>query len=204
MEHQEYLALLNMLKPLADENRLRLISLLSQREWTVGDVAQTLDVADSTASYHISKLHSAGLVRLRMAGNHRYYRANEKQVGKLKHYVNQIDTPIQPPRQTESDESWIDALDWDDWEKKVLRTYFVDGRLTKIPSKDKKFMVILRWLVTKFEPDVRYTEKQVNAIIKEIHEDYATIRRYLVGFGFMRRERGGGDYWLTPEDEAAP
>jgi len=23
----------------------------------------------------------------------------------------------------------------------------------------------------------------------------------LVEFGFMSRERGGGDYWLTPKDE---
>ena len=25
----------------------------------------------------------------------------------------------------------------------------------------------------------------------------------LVEFGFMRRERGGSTYWLTPEDEAS-
>jgi hypothetical protein len=48
---------------------------------------------------------------------------------------------------------------------------------------------------------VRYTEKQINALLTEVHPDYATLRRSLVEYGFMRRERGGGDYWLTPENE---
>ena len=45
------------------------------------------------------------------------------------------------------------------------------------------------------------SEKQVNGILTQYNEDYATLRRNLVEYGFMRRERGGGDYWLTPENE---
>ena len=42
---------------------------------------------------------------------------------------------------------------------------------------------------------------QVNDILLRYHEDYAGLRRDLVDFGFLRRERGGSQYWLTPEGE---
>ena len=89
----------------------------------------------------------------------------------------------------------------EDLDKKVLRDYTREGRLTKIPSKQKKLLAVLRWLVGYFEPDCTYTEREVNDIIAQVHDDYATLRRDLVDFGFLRRERGGGQYWLTPEDE---
>jgi hypothetical protein len=70
--------------------------------------------------------------------------------------------------------------------------------------RQKKKLVILRWLATKFQPDVLYSEREVNAIITQAHEDFATLRRDMVDFGFLRRERGGGKYWLAPEGEATP
>lgn len=202
MNTQQHKDLLNMIKVLGDENRLRLISQLSQQgEWAVSEIASWLKLADSTTSYHLSKLHSAGLLRLRMSGNHRYYSVNQKRIDTLKAYLNEIDQPIIDPEMPVIDNSWIDGLDWPAEEKKTLRDYTQNGILTQIPSKDKKWLVILKWLATHFEPDTRYTEKQVNAILTPIHADYATLRRDLIGFGFMRRERGGGDYWLTPENE---
>jgi hypothetical protein len=41
----------------------------------------------------------------------------------------------------------------------------------------------------------------VYAILLEVHSDYASLRRYLIDYGYMRRERGGSNYWLTPEHE---
>jgi DNA-binding MarR family transcriptional regulator len=193
--------LLDMLKTLADENRLRMVGLTGEREWTVTELADLLQLAESTVSYHISKLHGAGLLRLRMAGNNRYYGLNRKRIKTLKSYMDEIDKPVKVVEPTVSDNRWIDALDWSAADKKVLRDYTGNGKLNHIPAKEKKWLVILRWLATKFEPGVRYTEKQVNEILTDVFHDYATMRRDLVGFGFMRRERGGGDYWLTPEDE---
>jgi hypothetical protein len=203
MDISHYHDLLSILKPLADEHRLRVITMMSEREWSVGALAQTLGLAESTTSYHISKLHGAGLLRLRMDGSHRFYSLNSQRIDKLKAYINEIDTPIVEPEPVVSDNRWIDALDFSADEKKVLRDYTFNGKLTQIPTKDKKWLVILRWLTNLFEPNTRYTEKQVNAILTEVYDDYATMRRDLVEYGFMRRERGGGDYWLTPEDEPA-
>jgi hypothetical protein len=49
--------------------------------------------------------------------------------------------------------------------------------------------------VKAFELNKRYSEKKVNEILSQYHEDTASLRRELVGYGLMKREGGGGDYW---------
>jgi hypothetical protein len=195
--------LLLLLKTLADEQRLTMLALMNGgQERTVTEMAGLFDLSEPTISHHVGKLHGAGLLRLRMAGNQRFYTVNEIGLAKFKAYVAEIDQlPTEAPRKA-SDESWLDALDtMSAADKKVLREYTENGQITQFPAKNAKWLVMLRWLATRFEPDVRYTEKQVNAILSPLHEDYATMRRSLVEYGFMRREQGGGDYWLTPTDE---
>lgn len=200
-EAKRDLPFLQLLKAVADEHRLLMLRLMHGQERNVGELAELVELSEPTVSHHISKLHSAGLLNLRMAGNQRFYRLNPKKLAQFKAMVAKIEVMPEEQERAISDNAWIDALDWDEADKKILRDYTIDGHLTQIPTKDKKCMVILRWLSTRFQPDVRYTEKQVNAIITEVHNDYATLRRSLVDFGFMRRERGGGDYWLAPENE---
>jgi DNA-binding transcriptional ArsR family regulator len=196
--------LLNMLKAIADKQRLTMVSLMGDQERTVSEMSALLDLTEPTISYHVARLHEAGLLRLRMAGTQRFYQINRKRLDQLKAYVDEIDQPVEASARETSDNAWIEALDWSEADKKVLKDYTANGRLKQIPAKDKKWLVIVRWLATKFEPGVRYTEKQVNAILTEIYDDYATMRRDLVGYGFMQREPAGGDYWLTPADEVMP
>lgn len=79
------------------------------------------------------------------------------------------------------------------WEEKVLKNYLDGVQLTKIPASRKKRLVVLRWLVRKFELEVTYTECQINEIIARHHSDYATLRRELIGYQMMERENGM--YW---------
>jgi hypothetical protein len=102
---------------------------------------------------------------------------------------------------SQPDKSWVDELNLSDHDKKVVRDYSENGRLKQIPIKQSKLLAIVRWLVLQFEPNRFYTEQEVNEIIKPIHEDYASLRRDMIGFGFLRREPAGTKYWLTPEDE---
>jgi len=84
-------------------------------------------------------------------------------------------------------------------ERKVVETYFVslDPPILKaFPPKEKKKLVILRVIAGRFEPERRYSEKEVNAILGAIYEDYTTIRRYLIDYGFMERTKDGREYWL--------
>lgn len=201
MDAAQQIDLLLLLKTLADEQRLTMVRLMSQREYTVTEMAGLLGLSEPTISHHVSKMHSAGLLHLRMAGNQRFYQINKTRLVTFKSYAAEIDSPLSDQQSEASDNAWIDALDWDEADKKVLRDYTKDGGLVRLPMKEKKWLVVLRWLTTKFEPGVRYNEKEINAILTETHQDYATLRRNLVDYGFMRRERGGNLYWLAPEDE---
>jgi predicted transcriptional regulator len=201
MDKAQHEQLLHWLKALADENRLTLIGLLAQREYNVGELAERLELAEPTISHHLSKLRLAGLVHLRADGTQRLYRVNPTALAKFKQRVQEVE--VLPPAETpQSDNAWIEALDLPEEDRQILRDYTVNGRLSRLPGKQKKLLVILRWLATKFEPGRTYTEAEVNAVIKTAHDDYAGLRRDLVDMGFLRRERGGGKYWLTPDDEA--
>ena len=81
----------------------------------------------------------------------------------------------------------------DAWEEKILKNFLDEDKLKTIPASHKKRMVILKWLVAKFEPEIRYPEANVNEIIQRHHPDYATLRRELIIRGLM--DRKGGVYW---------
>lgn len=199
VEQQDFLALL---KALADEQRLTMLGLMNWQERTVKELAEFLSLSEATVSHHISKLRNAGLLNIRMAGTQHFYMVNDTRLSAFKHYVAQIERPVVERQVTISDEAWIDALEgWSEKDKKVLRDYTFNEKLTQIPAKDAKWIIILRWIASKFEIDVRYTEREINAVILEIHPDYATIRRNMIAYGFMERERGGVYYWRTPEKE---
>lgn len=195
--------LLHMLKALADESRLTLLNLLNEGELTVGELAERVELSEPTVSHHLSKLRETGFVNLRMAGNQRFYRINTSRLADFKRMAAQIEQLPAVPEREVSDNRWIDALDWDEAEKQVLRDYTVNGRLRTLPVKrQKKTLVVLRWVATLFEYDRLYTEPEVNAVLKSVYEpDFVSLRRDLIDFGYLRRELGGGKYWRTPAEE---
>ncbi len=195
--------LLEMLKTVADESRLLILRLLNGHEYTVGDLAAQVKLGEPTVSHHLAKLRKAGFVTLRMAGNQHFYTLHPFGLARFKRLVADIEQTPQQPEPVVSDNVWIDALGWGAEDAQVLRAHTVNGKLTHLPTKQKKLLVIIRWLATLFQPDITYTEKEVNDILKAAYaEDYVGLRRDLIDLGYLRRERGGGKYWLTPADEA--
>ena len=75
----------------------------------------------------------------------------------------------------------------------VLRNFFKRGRLVSIPASHSKRLVVLDRLAQEFEPGRKYREAEVNDTLKKFHDDYASLRRYLVDSEFL--DRSGGDYW---------
>ena len=85
-------------------------------------------------------------------------------------------------------------------DERVLRNFLAaDGRLTTIPTKHSKLLVVLDHLAQTFEPGRTYPEAEVNDVLQRFHPDYAALRRYLVENGFLTREdnvywRSGGTF----------
>lgn len=72
-------------------------------------------------------------------------------------------------------------------------------KLKVLSSKEKKKIVILRRITQLFSTQTRYSEQEVNEILKEIYPDYVTLRRYLIEYGFFERTRDGAAYWRKEE-----
>ena len=54
----------------------------------------------------------------------------------------------------------------------------------------------MRYLRSSFEEGVRYSEKEVNEILSRFHADTSSLRRYLIDYKILARERDGAVYWL--------
>ena len=70
-----------------------------------------------------------------------------------------------------------------------------DGRIVTMPAKRSRRLLLLDHVAQMFEVGVRYKEGEVNLKLRNLHEDYAALRRYLVDEGFLSREHG--EYWRS-------
>ncbi|MCP8968275.1 metalloregulator ArsR/SmtB family transcription factor [Ectobacillus sp. SYSU M60031] len=78
----------DQLRVLSHPTRLQIMSLLFQNEkMNVSTIHATLDIPQSTASQHISKLKSAGLVQGTRDGLEILYEVNKENVQELKQAI---------------------------------------------------------------------------------------------------------------------
>ncbi|MDF2822141.1 MAG: transcriptional regulator, ArsR family [Clostridiales bacterium] len=76
--------ILQQLKTIADSTRLKIISLLNEREPLRGmDIATTLSITPSTVSHHMEQLKNAGLLNEEQVKNSKYYSISRNNVDEL-------------------------------------------------------------------------------------------------------------------------
>jgi biotin operon repressor len=172
-------------KALADANRLKIVGLLAQQPYSVEQLAAILHLRPSTVSHHLSKLSEVGLVSAKADSYYNVYKLEEEKLQQTRLLFSQQDLA-----------AVVENVDLDAYERKVVEDYSLpDGRLKTIPAQRKKLEAILGYVAKAFEPGVRYSETQVNEILTRFHDDTATLRREIVGYGLMDRESNGGEYW---------
>jgi predicted transcriptional regulator len=189
MAPDNFQALLAFFKALSDPNRLTLLGILAQRECSVEELAALLHLKPPTVSHHLNKLKALNLVTLSPDGNTHLYRLNLDQ---LQHLSRELLTP-------EHLKTLARDVQPEDWEATVLKSFVSEGRITSIPASRKKRFVILKWLAQKFDNDQDYSEKEINTLLKQHHEDCATLRREFIGYKLM--SRSSGIYRRLPQSE---
>lgn len=76
-----------------------------------------------------------------------------------------------------------------------LAAFVRSGRITSMPTKRARRLLLLDCVAQEFEPGRQYREAEVNEILRGLCDDHATLRRYLVDEGLLSRE--AGLYWRT-------
>ncbi|MBC8098891.1 MAG: metalloregulator ArsR/SmtB family transcription factor [Armatimonadetes bacterium] len=184
--------LLRVFKALANENRLKLIAILADGDCTVRQLAELVDLKEPTVSEHLAILKDAGLVTMRADGNFRVYAFNATALNTINEAL------FSREKLAALVDLYADSAQPDDHERRILRNYFAGDRLKTIPAVRKNLEVVLRWLTQQFEVGIHYPEREVNAVLLRYHDDYATLRRELVGYHLLQRENG--IYWRPAAD----
>ncbi len=70
--------IIQVLKALADENRIRILNLLKTGELCVCDIERTLGLQQSNTSRHLNKLKLAGIIDSRKKSQWVYFRLNDE------------------------------------------------------------------------------------------------------------------------------
>jgi predicted transcriptional regulator len=178
--------LLLFFKALADSNRLKIIGLLANHSSTVEQLASQLELSSPTVSHHLARLSEAGLVSARAEG---YYSIYSLETGTLEEMSRTLLTRENLP-------ALAAGVDVDAYDRKIINDFVSsDGKIKAIPAQRKKVDVLLNFIIKSFELDLRYSEKQVNEILKTYFEDFATLRRELIDAKYLARDHG--EYWLT-------
>jgi predicted transcriptional regulator len=177
--------LLAFFKALSDPNRLKILGLLATRPHSVEELAAALNLGASTVSHHLARLSEAGLVEARAES---YYNIYSLQTSHLEEMSKRL-------LKRENLVKLAEDVDGEAFSKRVLRDFLTpDGRMKTFPAQQKKYLVILeQYILPAFEFNRRYTEKELNEVLKRFNEDFASIRRDLIDFKFMVRENN--IYW---------
>jgi hypothetical protein len=81
----------------------------------------------------------------------------------------------------------------------VLKAYFnADGTLKEFPVREKRKIIALFEISRRFDKGRIYTEKEVNTLIA--YADFATIRRYLIEYGFLERTMDCMEYRVKEQN----
>ena len=80
----------------------------------------------------------------------------------------------------------------------VIERFLDDkGKIKIWPAKKDVKIEILKYLSTKFEYEIFYSEKEINTIIENWHSfnDYFLLRRGMIDYKLLCRTRDGAKYW---------
>ena len=179
-----------LFKCLADKSRLQILKSLALEDMYVERLAERLNLTPPTISFHLKKLAEAGAVTSYKSQYYMMYSLNRKI----------FETSILEILSEKSDEADAQAQRDAEYRRKVIDAFFEYGKLKSIPAQRKKKRIILETIANSFEFDRVYTEREVNIIIADFHDDFCTIRRDMISEGLMARNANG--YWrIKPEKQ---
>ena len=169
---------IKLFKCLSDKSRLQILKTLVNEDMYVELLAQRLNLAPSTISFHLKKLEDAGAVTSRKEQYYNIYSINEEI----------FKSSILDIIKEKSSEAELQRRREEDYRKKVIENFFEYGKLKNIPAQRKKRLIILEEIAKAFRPDKEYTEREVNIIIADYHDDFCTLRREMIGEDILNRE----------------
>ncbi len=179
---------IRLFKCLSDKSRLQILKSLAIEDMYVERLAERLGLTAPTISFHLKKLADAGAVT-----------SYKKQYYTMYSLCREcFNTSLLDIIQEESDDAQIQSQRDAEYRRKVVNAFFEYGKLKTIPAQRKKKRIVLEVIVQSFEFGKIYTEREVNIIIADFHDDFCTLRRDMVVEQLLARNKDG--YWRVQND----
>ena len=171
---------IKIMKCLADKSRILIINNLMEGPMYVELLSQRLNLASSTISFHLKKLEDAEIV---YSVKEQYY---------IVYYLNQdvFSMTVKDLIILKDSERDVEKEREKQYKDGVIKDFFEYGKLKSIPVQQKKRRIVLEKILESFQGNKEYTEREVNIIIADFHDDFCTIRRDMVGFDMLERDNG--------------
>lgn len=176
-------------KALADRSRLLLVQALIEKPQYLEELAKRLNLANSTVSFHLKKLEIVGLIGKR---KNQYYTIFYPENKNFKLTLEEM-------MEFDFDQKIVQDERIIKYKEKILKSFFKDGKIIQIPAQKQKRWIVFEQILELFEFGRKYTEPEVNEIIKPFNEDYCLIRRTFVEENVMNRS--DRVYWITQNYE---
>ena len=87
--NKKYIVQARVFKAMSDENRLKILELLHEREYNASELLAEMDFGQSTLSHHMRILLSAGVVKERKNGKWTYYSLQKKAYEEMAEWIRQ-------------------------------------------------------------------------------------------------------------------
>ena len=81
---------------------------------------------------------------------------------------------------------FVTAESVENYRNQVVRTFFKNGFLLKIPVQNRKRDVVLQKVSTRLIPDKMYNEAELAEVLKKIYPDFETLQKLLVASRFIK------------------
>lgn len=175
---------IKLFKCLADKSRMKILKSLIVEDMYVERLAERLNLTPATISFHLKKLEDAGAVA---SYKDQYYMMYSlcKDIF-ITNILDIIKEETPDAKEQEEREN--------NYRKKVIDAFFEYGKLKSIPAQRKKERIILEEIAKAFENGKEYSEREINIIIADFHDDFCTLRRDMISEGLL--ERTGNIYKL--------
>ncbi len=177
---------LDFVKAVSDPDRLRVIGVLAQHPSTIREVAAQLNMSFRDAFKHLGMLEFVGAVH---------------KTGDI--FTLDMDALEKLSKQQFAEQSKpsVSLPPMDPKSRRVLETFLKpDVELRHLPAQASKLHIVLEYVAAVFEPGAQYTEKEVNAILRRLYSDTASLRRALIDAGLLEREGDGSRYWRPTKE----
>ena len=166
-------------KALGHPARLLILNLARIKPRHGEELALILALNPATVSHHLAILTQAGLLSSK---KDQYYQTYSLAGDALKKTLAELAYLPQA--------GLADSVAEDAYRKKVLQTFMRLGRLVSIPAQLKKWQIVLERIAEEFEYGRDYSEREVNIILLDFHDDVASLRRGLIEQGLLERAKG--------------